>query len=57
LANVPSLKYYILLAEREAGDPGGVARTVHLAYLMRPALEGKHLAGNEGADDVVRTDV
>jgi hypothetical protein len=41
---MPSLIDYVLLAEREAGDPGGVARTVHLAYLMSPALEGKHPA-------------
>jgi hypothetical protein len=53
LADLPGLKDNVLLAERKPGDLGRITRAIHLAHLVGAALERKHPARNEGADDVV----
>jgi hypothetical protein len=57
LADLPSLADDVLLAERKAGDLGGITRTIHLAHPMLPALKRKHPARDKSVDDIIRADV
>jgi hypothetical protein len=54
---LPGLEDDVPLAERQAGDLGRIAGTIHLAHLVGAARERKHPARNESADDIVRAEV